>query len=186
MRDRGVIAVEDATVESITRALESLHSGGVVRFSGEMGRTLAADLFHESARSSLERATESATGVDRVIMLANVEHIDSMASNLSPDARIVIRRMLPGPLSLLVNPSPLVPSDALTESGMAILSVPRDPIATRLLTELGHPLLALVEAESGRGGTVLDVSIRPARIVREGVPGRAELERVILLEEKEA
>jgi tRNA A37 threonylcarbamoyladenosine synthetase subunit TsaC/SUA5/YrdC len=108
--------------------------------------------------------------------------------SLSIDAQVVVKRLLPGPLALAVRPSPMTPPWALLPSGLSVLSVPADPDTVQILRSFGLPLLCFAVAqetgEDARYGeaTVLDVTARPARIIREGLPSRTDLERYILME----
>lgn len=175
--------MSDPTTLESERLLQALSDGEWIVLPTDAGAVLAADLFNATACARL-RAT--APEGRPVVLLARAEHLDALAADLSADARILVRRFLPGPLALAFRPSPLAPAWALLEEGLVALSAPGSPPTARLIAGFGRPLLSVacwLEGEAqAPPATILDVTRRPARILRSGTPDRGALERYVLLE----
>lgn len=183
------------TAEASRRVADILQSGGQIVLPTDSGYMRAVNLFHAEAVSRLRASCGEET--IPVALLACAEHIEALAAEVSADARIVIRRLTPGPLAVALKASALVPATAHLPGGRVALSVPKAACVAQAADRLGAPLLgapcarddfdtallldagALAPAQP----TVLDMTRRPARILQAGTPQRAVLERIVLLEE---
>jgi tRNA A37 threonylcarbamoyladenosine synthetase subunit TsaC/SUA5/YrdC len=158
--------------------IQALAASETVTLPVDSGAAQAVDLFQRDALVQLRAAHPSSIPV---VLAADTEHIDALAADLSADTRVAIQRCLPGPLALGLRPTGLVPCEARFGEGLVAVSVPAHSEAAALIREFGHPLLAI--SIDAVGPTILDMTRRPARIVRAGLPERVALERYLLLEE---
>lgn len=194
---RESVSVENGSItpEAAQRAADILLSGGQIILPTDSGYMRAVNLFHAEAVSRLRTSCGEETIL--VALLARAEHIEALAAEVSADARIVIRRLTPGPLAVALKASPLVPAAAHLPGGRVALCVPEAACVAQAADRHGAPLLGApcarddfdtallldAGAHAPAQPTVLDVTRRPARILQAGTPQRAILERIVLLEE---
>lgn len=166
-------------MHDIDLALDTLQRGEVIDCLTDAGMVWAAGAFHPGGVSALQGKEADWLPV---LLLASVEPLEAIASDLSADARIVIRRLLPGALAIAVHPSPLIPPNLLLPNGLLGVSVTSLTETVRLIEALGQPLVTLSPHKNPVHATLLNVTERPARFLREGVPARESLEKYLLLE----
>jgi tRNA A37 threonylcarbamoyladenosine synthetase subunit TsaC/SUA5/YrdC len=162
----------------------------------DIGYVLAADLFQTDSHAELLGNPKEKIPA---VLVADVDHLGALTGSLSTDAQVIIHRFLPGAVQLAVHPSSLVLATALMENGLVALGVPSQPVTRDVIAEFGRPLLTVpcpdgpsdsrtaaaidVGPLSQTVSTVIDITGRPARLLRVGVPERGTLERYILLED---
>lgn len=175
-----------------------LRAGKLVAFPTETVYGVAVRADDPQAVARLRAAKRRPTEQPFVIMVADRETVDSLAQ-VSPRARALMQRHWPGPLTLIL------PARGDASGATVGVRLPDHPVALALLRAVGVPLatssanragdppptdaaavvaalgteLALVldggPCPLGRASTILDVTIDPPRILREGGVPRADL-----------
>jgi tRNA A37 threonylcarbamoyladenosine synthetase subunit TsaC/SUA5/YrdC len=180
----------------IQAVMDALRKGLCVVLPRDIGYVLAVDLFQTESHAVLLGSPKEKIPA---VLVADVDHLGALTDSLSTDAQVIIHRFLPGTVKIAVHPSSMVPATALMENGLVALGVPSQPVARNIIAEFGRPLLTVPCPEgpsdsraaavldvgplSQTVATVIDVTVRPARLLRVGVPERGTLERYILLED---
>ena len=136
-----------------------------------------ADLFDSAA---IRRLIDSHPGRMPAILVTDSAHVEAFASRMTPDARILVNRLMPGPVIAVLEANEALPHDTFPE-GVAVAVLPD------MKWPSGGPVLCMIPDSGGgqNGPTVIDVRVSPARIIRYGSMPRSEIERYILLERED-
>jgi L-threonylcarbamoyladenylate synthase len=153
----------------LARAVELLRAGRLVAFPTETVYGLGADATNEAAVARVFEVKGRPADHPLIVHLAGVEALDAWAIDVPALARTLAAACWPGPLTLVVRRSTLVP-DAVTGGLPTVgLRVPAHPVALDLLRAFGGGIAA---PSANRFGTV---SPTTARHVRDGLGDRVDL-----------
>lgn len=174
-----------------------LKNGGVVAFPTETVYGLGASVWNESAIRQVFELKGRPADNPLIVHVSCYPHVKQLALDISPDARLLMQKFWPGPLTLVFRKTTAVPE--IVSGGLPTVAVrmPNHALALDLIRQAG-PLVGPSANKSGRpsptraahvredfgstvpvvdGGecqiglesTVLDVSSTPFRILRPGV-----------------
>ncbi len=182
----------------IQAAAEVLRGGGLVAFPTETVYGLGADALNAGAVESIFRAKGRPWDNPIIVHVAVAADLASLTERVPEEARALMDRFWPGPLTLILPKSAGVPGGVTGGLDTVAVRMPRNRIALALIRALGHPVAAPSANLSGRpsgttaghvlqdfsgridmvldGGpvsvgvesTVLDLSRRPPAILRPG------------------
>ncbi len=186
-----------------------LNSGGVIAFPTDTFYGLGADPFNPNALSKIFQIKQRPADKPLLVLIHSLDQLSDLGQELTDNARKLMERFSPGPLTLIFKAAPELP-DALTAgTGTIGVRLPDHPFTRRLLETLGRPLTApsanisgtgelrtaqevtssledkldlIVDggpAPGGKSSTVLDTTTNPPTLVREGALSRGDLESVI-------
>jgi L-threonylcarbamoyladenylate synthase len=185
--------------DRIDEAVAILKSGGVIAFPTETFYGLGAD-----ARN--ERAIEKIFGIKGrdfnnpiLVVIGDRGHLDAFAADIPAEARKLMSRFWPGPLTIVFRAAPSV-STKLTAGGDKIgIRLTSHSIAMAISKRLGGPVTAtsanlsgspecssaeevisqlkgkldgIVDGgrtPGGKGSTIVDVTSHPPKLLREGM-----------------
>jgi L-threonylcarbamoyladenylate synthase len=188
----------------LERAIDALRSGGVVVYPTETLYGLGVDATNAAALRRLVALKGREDGKPISVLVSDAAMLSAVASSISPEARRLMRRFWPGPLTLAL-PAAAGLSPLLTGGGATIgVRHSSHPLAQALVAGLSRPLSApsanpagaapprtVEEARAyfgeavdayvdggtlsgGIGSTVVEPTI-PPRIIREGAIPTAEV-----------
>lgn len=173
----------------IGRAVAALRSGGLVAVPTETVYGLAADATNTAAVERVFAVKGRPTGHPLIVHLAEPEDLDTWSSDPSDTARRLAGLAWPGPLTLIVPRSTIVP-DAVTGGRDTVgLRVPSHPMMRNLLEQFGGGLAA---PSANRFGAVSPTSaahvladlgdlLDPSRdVILDGGPSTIGLESTIV------
>ena len=128
--------------EKIKIAAQTIREGGLVAFPTETVYGLGANALDERAVLRIFQAKNRPTDNPLIVHIANKEDVYLLAETVPSKAEILIDRFWPGPLTLLMPKSELVP--AATTAGLATVAIrmPSHPIARALIAEADVPIAA--------------------------------------------
>jgi len=128
--------------EKIKIAAQTIREGGLVAFPTETVYGLGANALDERAVLRIFQAKNRPTDNPLIVHIANKEDVYLLAETVPSRAEILIDRFWPGPLTLLMPKSELVP--AATTAGLATVAIrmPSHPIARALIAEADVPIAA--------------------------------------------
>jgi L-threonylcarbamoyladenylate synthase len=195
--------------EAIARAARMLQAGGLVAFPTETVYGLGANALDAAAVARIFAAKGRPASNPIIVHVADVEGARSLVADWPPTARILAGRFWPGPLTLVLPRSEMVP-DLLTAGGSTVaIRVPAHPVALALLqacevpiaapsanrsteispTRAEHVLRSLADridllldggpTTRGLESTVLDVTTNPPRLLRPGLITQSQLQALI-------
>ena len=201
-------ANRNVTEEEIERSATLLRAGGVVVFPTDTVYGVAADARNEQAVARIFAIKGRPSDRPLQVFLAEPDDLQRVALDLSREALLLARLFLPGPLTLVVRRAHTVPAAVVAGGSTVAVRVPDHPVPLRLARLVG-PLAVTSANISGQpapvtaeeasrqighrvdlvldGGpcplagesTVVNVTVSPPRIVRQGVLSRVSLERAL-------
>jgi L-threonylcarbamoyladenylate synthase len=194
---------------SLARAAETLRAGGLVAFPTETVYGLGANALDADAVARIFAAKGRPATNPVIVHVATVEEVALVAAHWPEAAARLAAAFWPGPLTLVLARRPEVPDVVTAGGPTVAVRIPAHPVALRLLTMLGLPVAAPSANRSNRlspttaehvfrdldgridllldggptpGGiesTVVDVTSRPARLLRPGLIDPTAIERII-------
>lgn len=139
---------EDAEV--IAKAAELIQKGEVVAFPTETVYGLGADGLNSEAVDKIFAAKGRPNDNPLILHIADKESINQLTSGLTENAKVLMEKFWPGPLTLIVAKSAIVP-DAVS-AGLPTVAVrfPSNTFAQSLIKASGCPIAAPSANISGR------------------------------------
>lgn len=194
MNTEHLLANDPKTIE---HAAALLRAGGLVVFPTDTLYGLGADPFNAAAINALYRVKERAYEKGIPVLLADFKDIDNVASNIPAIAHNLLERFWPGPLTLIVPRRNTLPGNISPDENLAV-RIPDNDVARAIIRAAGGALATTSANRSGEqparnatealraleglvaavvdGGpvvvgapsTIVDCTIDPPRILREG------------------
>lgn len=194
-----------ADSRGIEKASQKILEGGVVAFPTETFYGLGADALELKALRKVFQIKEREENKPLLLLVADRTWLPGLVKKIPPVAEQLIERFWPGPLTLVFEASPNLPSILTAHTGQIGLRISSHPVAQALVQAVGRAITAtsanvtgqpsaslasevfqtlgkLVDAildggktAGGLGSTVLDVSGVLPKILRQGAVSRTEL-----------
>ena len=123
----------------IQRAKTVLQDGGIVSYPTDTYYALGCDAFQKKAMERLALLKRRDGKKPFAFLCADLGDVAKYAI-VSNESFRLMRRLLPGPYTIVLDATRLVPRTALTRQRQVGLRVPDAPVATALVRALGHPL----------------------------------------------
>ena len=122
------------------RAAALLSQGGVVAYPTDTLYGLGAAVFdpHAVAKVFAMKRRDSSEGLP--VLIASVEQLSTVASDLTPDATALAERFWPGPLTLVLKRHPALPASVCGGGGTVAVRVPGHPTPRDLIAACGSPI----------------------------------------------
>jgi L-threonylcarbamoyladenylate synthase len=169
----------------ILKAAEIIKKGGLVGFPTETVYGIAADPKNKKAITRLDEIKNRPKGKPYTFHIAYKKDIYKLAYDISPLAKKIIKKYLPGPLTLLLKDS---------KGGKIGFRMPDNKTALSFIRAVGRPVVAPSANKSGmpspvraedvcdgldfvlddgptkyrKDSTIIDLSIIPPQIIRQG------------------
>ncbi len=178
-------SVRKASTSSIRAAAAILRAGGLVVFPTETVYGLGALAFDPAAARRIFRTKGRPADNPLIVHVADKEQLARVARRVSPLARRLITAFWPGPLTLILERSPRVPSAVTAGRRTVAVRMPRHPTALALIRKVGEPIAAPSANRSGRPSpttaahALKDLKGRVSLIL-DGGPCRKGLESTIV------
>ncbi len=150
-------------------AAELLRAGQLVAFPTETVYGLGADAFNPEAVGAIFAAKGRPADNPLIVHVASTDELTDVVRELSPLARLLIEKFMPGPLTLVLPRSARVPDIVTAGLDTVAVRIPEHPVARRLIELAGVPLAAPSANRSGRPSPTL------AKHVLEDMKGRIPL-----------
>ena len=200
------VSPEQPDPDVIAAAAEVLRGGGLVAYPTETVYGLAASAFVVDSVACVYDAKQRPFSQALPVQIADKAEVDTLARDIPPAARRLIEDFFPGPLTLVLRRLPTVSLTVTGGQNTIGLRMPDHPIPLAVIRTFGAPVVCPSANLTGRrspmsaadvledldgaidlvldGGptadrvasTVLDVTVTPARLLREGKITRADLE----------
>jgi L-threonylcarbamoyladenylate synthase len=184
--------------EKLAEAVRILREGGVVAFPTETFYGLGADARNEAAVEKIFRIKGRNFRNPLPVIVADEGELIPLVEEIPAAATILMQTFWPGPLTLIFRAAPSVSSRLTGGTGKIGIRVSSHPVARFLAAGLAGPLTATSanpsggpecssadavirvledlpeavidggETRGGAGSTILDVTLFPPRILREG------------------
>lgn len=191
--------------KTLAEAEEILRAGGVVAFPTETFYGLGADAHREAAVEKIFRLKGRAVQNPISVIVDSGDGVIPLVEKLPEAAKILMQRFWPGALTIVFAASPAVLPRLTAGTGKIGIRVSSHPIARLIAKMLAGPLTATsanlsggqecstvrevlrafdngIDAvidggttTGGLGSTIMDVTVSPPLILREGVVSRADI-----------
>lgn len=192
------VDAEAPDIEKVRVAARFVRSGGLVAFPTETVYGLGADALNATAVLALFEAKKRPLDNPPIVHVCDVMDVYRVAQEVPAKAELLMRLFWPGPLTLILKRSRVVPDVAVAGLDTVAVRMPRHNVALALIRESGCPISApsanlagkpsptmakhVLEDLDGRidavldGGptvvgvesTVLDVTVDPPQVLRPG------------------
>lgn len=197
--------------ESIETIKGVLCRGGVIAFPTDTFYGLGANPFNELAVAHIFKIKNRSPQKPILVLIASMRQLDQLASEVTPEAEKLMQNLWPGPLTLLFKALPHLPKKLIAGTGKIGVRMPAHEFSQRLVESIGHPItatsanisgqpnartaddIANCQAEvdlivdggitsGGKESTILDTTISPPKLLREGAISKAQIEAVLNME----
>ncbi|HXU89860.1 MAG TPA: L-threonylcarbamoyladenylate synthase [Methylomirabilota bacterium] len=195
-----VVRVDAAAPDlgAIRQAAQVLRAGGLVGFPTETFYGLGAAGLDAAAVRRVFSVKGRPSSMPLLLLVDSRAMMAAIAPTIPPQAAALMERHWPGPLTLVLRASAVVPTEVTAGTGTVGVRVSAHPVARALVRALGEPITApsanptggappvtaddvlahldgrielLLDAGPTPGGapsTVLDVTVEPPRVLRQG------------------
>ena len=193
----------------IVKIKRVLNLGGVMAFPTDTFYGLGANPFHKKAVSRIFEIKQRPEDKPLLVLIDSIPQINSLAQEINPTAEILMEKLWPGPLTIVFPAHPHLNSLLTGHTEKIGIRQPAEDSVRKLLKGIGFPVTATSANISGSanavtaeeveetlgsqidlivdGGpapgkkesTVLDVTLSPPLIVREGALSKAEIETAL-------
>lgn len=135
--------------EQIAQAAEIIRNGGLVAMPTETVYGLAANALDGNAVAKIFRAKGRPMDNPLIVHIAGIGEIGRLVSSFPEKARLLAENFWPGPLTMVLPKSGLIPDEV--SAGLATVGVrfPSHPLAQALIKASGVPLAAPSANRSG-------------------------------------
>jgi tRNA threonylcarbamoyl adenosine modification protein (Sua5/YciO/YrdC/YwlC family) len=124
----------------IRKVTETLKDGGVIAYPTDTIYGLGCDLYQKDAIERVHRLRKLSKNKRLSIICADLKEISNYAH--VPDyAYRIMRSLIPGPYTFILEATKLVPKIMLTNQKTVGIRVPDNTISLALVRELGHPII---------------------------------------------
>jgi L-threonylcarbamoyladenylate synthase len=191
--------------EVVQQAVDALRQGGLVAFPTDTLYALGADALAADAIERVLTVKGRHRGKPLSILVPSVEAIVALGVSLGDGVRDLMQAFWPGPLTVVVKAPGRLPATLTAATGTIGLRIPGGVVAQSILAAFGGPIIGTSANKAGGadpadaktvqravggqidlildGGrvtlgvpsTVIDCSVEPARLLREGAVSRATL-----------
>ena len=194
----------------LNKAVEIIRSGGVVAFPTESFYGLAVNAIDEGAIERLLDIKKRKGDHPILILIPSKDVLDQYVAHISETAQRLIEQFWPGGLTLVFEAGPNISPLLTAGTGKIGIRLSSHHIATELAKGVSMPITgtsanisgqpACLNArevfdslgkevdlildggvtKGGKGSTILDVTVAPPRVLREGIVGREMLNEFLL------
>lgn len=138
------------TTSELDRGAELLKLGGVVAFPTETVYGLGACAFKPDAIAKIFLAKGRPSDNPLIVHIASASQLDLLVEHVSEVAKILIAAYWPGPLTLVMNKRPEVPTVLTAGLNTVAIRMPEHQAALELIRLADSPLVAPSANRSGR------------------------------------
>ena len=184
--------------DAIRRAATVIRDGGVVVYPTSLLYGLGADALNPDAVDRVFAVKRRAATKPVSILINSRQDLDCLAAEIPAAAEVLMDRLWPGKVTLVFRTTAGLPINLTAGTGKIGIRLPLHPVAKKLLEEAGMPVTAtsanlsggpacasvpdmpetllwaadlILDAgglPGGAGSTVIDVTLSPPVILREG------------------
>lgn len=193
----------------LEEAARVIRDGGLVVFPTETVYGLGANAYSREAVIKIFKAKNRPIDNPLIVHICGLDELEMLASRLPDEAYEIVEKLWPGPVTLVVWKSKQVLGEVTAGLPKVAIRMPSHPIASKLIRLSGVPIAAPSANLAGRpsptiahhaiqdlygrvdliidGGetlfgvesTIIDLTVKPPRLLRPGPIPIEDLERVL-------
>jgi tRNA threonylcarbamoyl adenosine modification protein (Sua5/YciO/YrdC/YwlC family) len=164
----------------VDRVVEALRRGGVIIYPTDTVYGLGCDIFNRKAINRIYQIKQAPAGKPLSFVCSDLKDLARYAKNISNASYRMMKRLLPGPYTFILEASRDVPKFMIGKRRTVGIRVPDNPVCLEIVRALGRPVLSTsiatmgdgtainhVEAIHSRYGKAVDVIVDGGVIVAE-------------------
>lgn len=144
---------ENLNSEDFKDAVRLLRAGELVAFPTETVYGLGGDALDKTAAKRIYEAKGRPSDNPLIVHIANIDALKELAVEVPEEAYQLADAFWPGPLTMILKKSELVPKETTGGLSTVAIRMPSDEIARRLIVESGLYIAAPSANKSGRPST---------------------------------
>ena len=133
---------ENPDPRKITQVVNVLRGGGLIIYPSDTIYGLGCDIFNQKAVDKVRRIKN---GKDKKMELAficyDLSHLSVYAKNVSTPVFKLMKKVLPGPYTFILNASSKVPKILKVRKKKVGIRIPNNSIPREIVKELGNPIV---------------------------------------------
>jgi L-threonylcarbamoyladenylate synthase len=130
-------------------AAEVIQAGGIVVYPTETLYGLGANALHAGAIQRVRRIKKRDAGKPILVIVPTVQAAERLVVDIRPEARLLMQRFWPGPLTLVFRASAAVPEELTQGTHTIGVRVPSSPLCLKLLQLCDCPITSTSANLSG-------------------------------------
>jgi L-threonylcarbamoyladenylate synthase len=127
---------------AINRAATRLREGGLVAFPTETVYGLGAHALDRAAVRRLFDAKGRPATDPVIVHVDSIDRLETLVAELPQEAKALAQRFWPGPLTIVLRRSPVVPDEVTAGLDTVAVRMPAHPVAHAILVAAGIPIAA--------------------------------------------
>lgn len=149
--DTKIVKIDRLQIDEdiIIEAAKIINSGGLVAFPTETVYGLGANGLNENAVKKIYVAKERPQDNPLILHVSSKEDVEPLVKNISEVAHLCMDTFWPGPLTLILNRSEMVPDIITGGLDSVAIRMPNNEIALKLIKASGTPIAAPSANTSG-------------------------------------
>jgi L-threonylcarbamoyladenylate synthase len=197
-------------VDVIAEAAATVRAGGLIIYPTETVYGLGADACSDEAVAKVFAAKIRPIEAPISVAVSSLE-MARQFTRITPKAEVIFKKFLPGPLTVILSAKPKMSKLLAAGTGKVGVRVPDHPVALKLLDFVGGPITSTSANISGRPApstvkealvqigksvdlaidagrcklgapsTVVDLTVEPFEVLREGPVSREKIRRALAL-----
>lgn len=166
-----VIRMDEQHIDAalIKEAGDIIKAGGLVAFPTETVYGLGGDALNPTSSEKIYRAKGRPSDNPLIVHIADMEHLEAIVREIPESAVKLAERFWPGPLTIILNKSDLVPRETTGGLDTVAVRMPVHPVAMELIRAAGGYVAAPSANRSGRPSPTV------AKYVAEDMDGRIDM-----------
>ena len=196
---------ENPNPDIIQEAAGIIRKGGVIAFPTRCLYGLGADAFNPEAVDRIYKIKQRSAAKPILILIDEPHRLKSLVTHISEAAKAITERFWPGRVTLVFDASAKVPDTLTAGTGKIGIRLAGHPVAAALAGAVQGPITGtsanvsgcpgchqiedlqpavaeqldlIIDAgplKGGRGSTVVDVTAKIPRVLREGIVSKGEI-----------
>ena len=133
---------ENPDPRKITQIVNVLRSGGLIIYPSDTIYGLGCDIFNQKAVDKVRRIKNiNDKKMDLAFVCYDLSHLSVYAKNVSTPVFKLMKKILPGPYTFILNASSKVPRILKVKKKKVGIRVPNNRIPREIVQELGNPIV---------------------------------------------
>jgi L-threonylcarbamoyladenylate synthase len=127
---------------SVKHASSFIRKGDIVAFPTETVYGLGANAYDEKAVRKIFKAKGRPADNPLIVHIANKKDIELLAREITPDAKKIIKKFFPGPLTVILKKNEIIPDVVTGGLDTIAIRMPSSKIARDFIKSCGVPIAA--------------------------------------------
>lgn len=176
---------KNPSISQIRQAAKTIKSGGVVAFPTETVYGLGANALDSKSVRKIFAAKGRPSDNPLIVHISDIAEVGILADNIPNMAYDLMERFWPGPLTLVLKKSKIVPKIVTGRLDTVAIRMPKNKIAQGLIREAGVPIAAPSANVAGRPSPTMSKHVKEdlsgkINLIIDGGPTKIGIESTVL------